>query len=345
MISKILLPLLALGMLGLAVWHVVRAQQEKPKPDPPRPPTQAPFASAIAGAGLIEAQSENLSVGAPASGLVAEVLVRVGDQVGAGKPLFRLDGRSWLAELKARQAALHTAQKQLARLESLPRLEEVPGSAARVREARANLGEKEYFVRRAEEKVMSEDERTRRQHAEQIAREQLARAQAEHALLLAGTAKADLAVARAQVEQARALVDQAETELERLTVRAPIAATVLEVNVHQGESVDALRGQALAVLGDVRRLHVRVEIDEHNLPRFRPGAGARGALRGDARREFGLTFVRVVPHVLPKRVLTGQVTERIDTRVLQILYALDPGVDGLYVGQQLDVFIAAEGPP
>jgi multidrug resistance efflux pump len=267
------------------------------------------------------------------SGLVTEVLVSVGDRVEANQPLFRLDGRSWQAELKSRRAALQIAEMQLARLESLPRPEEVPGGAARVREARANLDEKEYFVRRGEEKVMSEDERTRRRHAEKIAREQLARAEAEQALLQAGAWKA---------EQARAGVEQASTELERLTVCAPLAGTVLEVNVHPGESVDALRGGALAVLGDIRRLHVRVEIDEQNLPRFRPGAAARGVLRGDPRHEFRLTFVRVVPHVLPKRMLTGQVAERVDTRVLPVLYALDAGVEGLYVGQQMDVFIAAE---
>jgi hypothetical protein len=32
----------------------------------------------------------------------------------------------------------------------------------------------------------------------------------------------------------------------------------------------------------------------------------------------------------------------VDTRVLRVIYALPPGASGLYVGQQLDVFIAAE---
>jgi hypothetical protein len=52
-----------------------------------------------------------------------------------------------------------------------------------------------------------------------------------------------------------------------------------------------------------------------------------------------LDFVRVEPYVVPKRSLTGDNTERIDTRVLQVIYKVkDPG-DNLYVGQQVDVFV------
>jgi HlyD family secretion protein len=52
-----------------------------------------------------------------------------------------------------------------------------------------------------------------------------------------------------------------------------------------------------------------------------------------------LTFVRVVPYVVPKKSLTGDRSERVDTRVLQVIYALEPGEKSVYVGQQLDVFI------
>ena len=55
-----------------------------------------------------------------------------------------------------------------------------------------------------------------------------------------------------------------------------------------------------------------------------------------------LMFVRVEPYVIPKKSLTGESTERVDTRVLQVIYALDPSFRTLYVGQQVDVFIAAE---
>jgi multidrug resistance efflux pump len=116
---------------------------------------------------------------------------------------------------------------------------------------------------------------------------------------------------------------------------------VLQINVRPGEFVGAPPGQALVVLGNVGRLHVRVDIDEHDIPRFRPGAPARAMLRGNPRQEYPLTFVRVEPYVVPKRSLTGDNTERVDTRVLQVIYALEPEERTVYVGQQLDVFLDA----
>jgi HlyD family secretion protein len=65
-------------------------------------------------------------------------------------------------------------------------------------------------------------------------------------------------------------------------------------------------------------------------------------LRGSANVEMPLTFVRVEPYLVPKKSLTGEGTERIDTRVLRVIYALGPETKGIYVGQQLDVFIEAE---
>jgi hypothetical protein len=95
------------------------------------------------------------------------------------------------------------------------------------------------------------------------------------------------------------------------------------------------------MLGDLEKLHVRVDIDEHDIPRFRPGAPARAMLRGNPGVEFPLTFVRVEPYVVPKKSLTGDNSERVDTRVLQVIYSVDSSTSNLYVGQQMDAFIDA----
>ena len=68
-------------------------------------------------------------------------------------------------------------------------------------------------------------------------------------------------------------------------------------------------------------------------------------LKGRPEKEFTLSFVRVEPFVIPKRSLTGQSRERVDTRVLQVIYALDAKGRQFYVGQQLDVFIDAGDQP
>ena len=104
MIRKLLLPLLAVGLLGFALMHTGRAQQAPPRYEPPVQPPKTPYAHTVAAAGLVEAETENIAVGSHLPGVVAEVLVKVGQKVEAGAPLFRLDDRHLRAELKVREA-------------------------------------------------------------------------------------------------------------------------------------------------------------------------------------------------------------------------------------------------
>jgi multidrug resistance efflux pump len=343
MFRKYLLPLFAAGMFAFAGFHVLRGQQTPADLPPPVEPARTPYGETVSGAGIVEPRTENIQVGSPVGGVIAEVAVAVGEKVAAGNPLFRLDDRHLLAELKVRQADLAAADEQLARLEQMPRPEELPASEARVREAKAHLAAQEDYLRRIRNltagKAAAREELVRRDEAFQIAREQLARAEAEHHLLTAGAWEPEKAVARAAVAQAKAQVEQTRIDLERLCIRAPLESEVLQVNIRPGEFVGAPPGQALVVLGDVHRLHVRVDIDEHDIPRFQPGAPACAMLRGHAEREYPLTFVRVEPYVIPKQSLTGASMERVDTRVLQVIYALETTDHAVYVGQQMDVFI------
>jgi multidrug efflux pump subunit AcrA (membrane-fusion protein) len=149
-------------------------------------------------------------------------------------------------------------------------------------------------------------------------------------------------VAAKRVAEARAQVQVLATELERLTVRAPIDATVLRVNARAGEYAPAgeLR-DPLVTLGNVEPLHVRVEVDETDAARFTRDAPAVARARGNADAAARLTFVRAEPLLRPKRTLTGDGNERVDTRVLEVVYALDDAKFGAYVGQQVDVYIQA----
>jgi hypothetical protein len=99
----------------------------------------------------------------------------------------------------------------------------------------------------------------------------------------------------------------------------------------------------LMMLGDVGRLHVRVDVDENDAWRLRSDAPAVAFVRGNRELKTALQFVRTEPYIVPKRSLTGDATERVDTRVLQILYSFERGNLPVYVGQQMDVFI--EAPP
>jgi hypothetical protein len=76
----------------------------------------------------------------------------------------------------------------------------------------------------------------------------------------------------------------------------------------------------------------------------RPNAAAVATVRGNANLKTKLSFVRFEPYVLPKKSLTGDNTERVDTRVLQVIYRVDDNKLPLFVGQQMDVFIDAPAP-
>src|SRR3954451_622304 len=114
--SKFVVPVIAGLMFLFALNHVVKARQVPPKLPPPVEPAHAPFGKTLAASGLVEARGEDIAVGSNLSGVVVEVFVKVGQQVAADTPLFRLDERALRAELKMRQANLTAAEAQLDRL-------------------------------------------------------------------------------------------------------------------------------------------------------------------------------------------------------------------------------------
>jgi len=146
------------------------------------------------------------------------------------------------------------------------------------------------------------------------------------------------------VAQAESAVKEAEAEIERRTIRAPVDATVLQVKVRAGEyATPAALATPLMVLGNIDTLVARVDVDENDAWRLAPDSPAVAAVRGNPSLKTQLKFLRVEPYVIPKRSLTGDSTERVDTRVLQVLYTFDPKSIPVRVGQQMDVFI--EAPP
>ena len=156
------------------------------------------------------------------------------------------------------------------------------------------------------------------------------------------TARASLGEARAETAAAVSRVGSAETELERSVVRAPMEGEVLQVKVRAGEFAPAAATFApLVLLGRSKPLHVRVDVDEQEAWRVGAGARAVGHVRGNAELSTPLRFVRFEPFVVPKRSLTGDATERVDTRVLQVIYEVERSDVRLFVGQLLDVFIDA----
>lgn len=314
---NLLSKLLRYGSIAAALFGVVmivmvsrtQAEREMPPPgDPPIMPPEKPFAHAVAATGILEALSENVAIGVPLPGLVTEVLVKVNDPVKKGQALLKLDDRDLLAEQLSTQAQQEVSRAQITVSEAqLSKLEAQLARLTSITETRA---------------VSREDLDNRKQ---------------------------DVAISQAQLTAAKAQLAASETSLkrialliERLTVRAPRDGTIIQVNIRAGEYAATSPRNPAIILGETGRLQVRADIDEQNATRIREGQKAYGYLKGDPKITFPLEFVRVEPYVIPKVSLTGSSTERVDTRVLQVIYSLARPADlPLYVGQQVDVFIEA----
>lgn len=346
MARNLVIPVLAVAGVLVAVYTVVQGSREVVPLPPAVQPPSAPYESFVAGSALVEASSQNIAIGTPLAGVVAEVAVKVGHDVAKGAVLFRVDDRQWKAELATREAALGVAMAQLEKLRRGTRPEEIPPARARLVEAEANLADLAnqltLWEKVKDERAISADELARRRYAVEVGKAQVEEMRSALSLLEAGTWAPDIVVAEAEVNAQKAQVDSAKVELDRHLVRSPINGRVLQVNVRAGEFAQAgPLVTPLMIMGSVRPLHVRVDVDENDAWRVEAGAEAMAYVRGNKDLSAPLTFVRFEPFVIPKRSLTGESTERVDTRVLQVIYSFDPSNLPIYVGQQMDIYIKA----
>lgn len=340
--------LLSLCGLALAGYVVATSGEKVPDAPPASAPTVNPYPDGIAAAGTVEASSRNLSINAPAGGLVVEVPGEVNQRVEAGAALFRLDDRELRAMLPRQDADVAQAEAELERLRSSPRPEDLPPLRAAVEVAQSRLADAEDWynnLRQAREDAAATNKELRRAwFALETARGELQVARAELARAEAGPWEKDLAVAQARREAAKAAADGTRALIERLTVRAPLAGVILKRNVEPGRFATTDPNDPAMVLGAIDEMRVRAQVDEEDLPRLREGAAGTARVRGAGDKRLALTMIRIEPLALPKRSLTGDISERVDTRIVEVLFRVE-STDGvrLYPGQVVDVYIEAGG--
>jgi HlyD family secretion protein len=347
MIVKYILPILAIAGLVFAINRVVEARRPGPTAEPiVEPPTRPEKVKMIAGSGLVEARRENIPIGVNIPGVVTEVFIKKGEKVKAGAPLFRTDDREFKSMLAVREAELAASKAQLHKLIASPRPEDVPPAKAAAQEAEARMADAEAALARTERlfqrQMIAASDYDKDRYAYYAAKATYAKAKADLEKILAGSWKEDIEIARAAVQLSESQVESIKTNLERLIVRAPMDGEVLQLNVRLGQFAAMTWKEPMIVLGDSKRLHVRIDIDEPELLYFSRGAAAVATLKGRPNIRFPLNFVYVEPYVIPKQSLTGNNSERVDQRVLQVIYELpeDRPLD-VYIGQQMDVYMKA----
>jgi HlyD family secretion protein len=308
MVRKYILPTIAICGALLGLFIVFWSQRTVPTPPILFPPPRSPYTNAIAGAGIIESSSQNISIGTPFNEVIEKVYVVEGDHVNAGDMLFELDIRNFAAQLEVAEAQLQAARTDL----------------------EDKTTQFSFYERLESKDAVSE------QIYEQF---RFAMLQAQDA-----------------VKIAEENVTLAQSNIDRSQIRAPISGKILQVNIHVGEIAPVIpftNAQAfwqtqaqgtLILMGVVQPLQVRIDIDEADLWRYKEGSKATAFVRGNSHINFPLTFVRLEPFVIPKSSFTGETVERVDTRVLQVLYNFEKGDLPVYVGQVLDIFIESTSP-
>ncbi len=274
---------------------------------PVAPPAAGLSSDTIGARGLIESAEENVRIASPLPGLVVNVPVKVGAKVEAGELLVQIDDRDTKSLIEQQQATLAVQE-------------------AKLKAADVNFA----------------DRREQLQRTEQLRRDNSSsESEVQRARFAVQAAEAGVLQARAEIESTKAQIGRAKVQLDMLSVRAPRAGTILQVNTRAGESATPqIAGEPLMLLGSIERLQIRAEVDEASAARVRAEAKAVAYMKGQRIDPIVLKCVRIEPFIVSRKSLPGDVGGSAETRVLQVIFSFAaPDAGKLYVGQQMDVFI------
>ncbi len=356
--NKILFVLSILGIVvGLVSAYVYSV--EKPLPPPVFKPAINPYDKGIYANGIIESyqnNGQNINIFPEVGGTVARILVSEGDVVAKGAPLLALDDTVPKASAEQQKSQAAAALALLEALKAQPRKENLEVAQAQMDLAAASLKsaqdqlDKQRKSFEIDPKSISRDVLDNAENAAKVARANLAVAQKQYQLIKAGAWSYDI---RNQEGQYRALLSASQASqalLAKYTINAPVDGVVLSINTAVGNYVSSQGayntytqglGPVLVMGSSQNVLGVRCFIDEiliHRLPP--PGQmSAQLSIRG-TNITIPLEFERVQPYVTPKIQLSNQRTERVDVRVLPLIFKFEKPKDlHLYPGQLVDVYI------
>jgi HlyD family secretion protein len=297
--------------------------------------------------GRVEPQSGEIKIVSPVIGRIGEVLVKVNDKVFAGEPLIRLDDDETQARLVAAQAQValrkrarndqHGASKTASRRQAEDGIAEAEQAVVdawsaldKATAAKRSGKGSDAGIDSARAVLTRVQERLKQQKAE------LRRLETDLGAPLPTQAEGYLNVARAELLGAQAAV-------ERLTIRAPIAGTVLQVNAKAGELSVPTGAQPLLVLGDISAMRVRAELDERDLAGIKIGQTVLVRSAAFREREFAGKVLSIAPIVQSSRISARDQRNFTDVSVAEVVVELaEPGP--LTAGMKVDVYFRRDNP-
>ena len=338
----------------------------QPKALPPiYNPAPNPFVNGIYANGIVQSDQDNgvnIPIYAEVAATVLEIAVKEGQSVRKGDVLLVLDGRVQRATAEQLQAQAEAARAALAEMRAQPRPESLAVFGAQVDAAAAALKlSKDSYIKllgasELGEDLVSKDQLDSAANAVKVAEANLTVSRRQYDLAKAGAWKYDVDNQTHQVAALEKAYRAAAEQLDKYTVRAPVDGRILSIQTAVGSyasaqgTYDVILGSNAPLMlmggGDADSLSVRCYIDEiliHRLP-LGSQTQARLFVRGTD-ISIPLHFVRVQPYVSPKVQLSNERTERVDLRVLPVIFRLaKPQQVQLYPGQLVDVYIDAGHP-
>ncbi len=296
----------------------------------------------VAAPGRIEGASESVEVGAPMDGIIKALLVTEGQRVQAGDTLVALVCDDLESAEAAARARAEAAKQTRTRLLRGSRDEE-----RREAEARRVAGEAERDqARRRYERVerlfqtdliVSRDDLDRARRDLDVAEAALTAAAEREALVKAGPLPEEIARANADVEAAERTTREAASRVEKCSIRAPSAGTVLRCHLKAGEQVSLALPRAVVTLADTSSYRVRAEVDERDVGKISVGQEALVTAEAIGGGSLKGRVSRIEPLMGRKRIRTGDPAEKSDRDVQEVIIDLEPGPATLPVGLRVTV--------
>lgn len=354
--------------LGYFIWFRPAKNERKVLAEETKQSSSMP--DLVVAPGVVEAVSEEIEVGAEINGKIRRVLVEEGAAVVRGQTIAVLENADFEAQIAAAKTQIGILQRQQETARA--RLSQAETDRARIangarreerREARADYestlpnvdnARREFERRRRlfESGDVSREDLERARTAYENAQKQSVTREAKFRVVDADARPDDLERADAAIRLAQAQVDEfdalareavarvrtAEANYEKTIVRAPIAGVVLRKRMKDGESVSPENQTGIVTIADVSARRVRVDLDERDVARVRENQTAFVTAEAFGAQKFYGKVVKIGQILGRKNFRTERPTEKVDTKILEILVELDAGQQ-LPLGLRVDSYI------
>lgn len=281
----------------------------------------------VAAPGRVEPSSEEIRVGASVTGVLKELLAKEGDRVKRGDVLARLESDDYAASLNKAEAELKLQQAELLRVTNGARAVERRQAWAVVQEMSAveNNAKIEFERQRilSLSSIASRAALDQAQTQATVAHQKYQEALEKYNLINDAARDEDVTIAQARVDAALAAREEAQAALTKTEIRSPIDGTVLRTFRHPGELLSIFTNDPILSVGDVSQLNVRADVDEADVARLEPDMPAYVTAEAYGDRHFPGRIVRIGQMLGKKNIVTGEARERTDTKVLEVVIALD----------------------